>query len=50
MEELINTWKNYAAECHQRILQCKVNEARCKNLSCEIELYLHENEKAFSYQ
>ncbi|CAH3172288.1 unnamed protein product [Porites lobata] len=23
VEELINTWKNYAAECHQRILQCK---------------------------
>ena len=26
------------------------NEARCKNLSCENEFYLHENEKWFPYQ
>ncbi|XP_078381273.1 uncharacterized protein LOC144664036 isoform X2 [Oculina patagonica] len=23
VEELITTWKNYASECHQRVLQCK---------------------------
>ena len=24
VEELITTWKNYTAECHQRVVQCKV--------------------------
>lgn len=24
VEEVVTAWKNYASECHQRVVQCKV--------------------------
>ena len=33
VEELITTWKNYASECHQRVVQCKVRYIH--KLNCE---------------
>ena len=35
VEELINTWKNYTVECHQRVVQCKVDVSESLTLGVD---------------